>query len=186
VGSEEEGNSHTIEAELSRISPFLNTITRSTEAEIDVENPGSLLRPGMFVAVDILYGESRQATLIPISALYSDPVTGEVGAFIATALGTEVEPIEEVDPATLPPLTAPTEVQFKRVEVIAEGAMEVAVSGVEPGSWVVTVGQNLLSQGRGNARVRTITWERILALQKLQRQDLLRKVLDGQQAEEPA
>lgn len=178
------GEQQIIEAELSRISPFLNNVTRSTEAEIDVKNQKSLLRPGMFVSVDILYGESQQATLIPTSALYSDPITGQVGVFVATALGTEIKPIA-VDSNRLPPLTQPTEVQFKPVNVLAEGAMEVGVTGVEPGSWVITVGQNLLSQGRGEARVRTITWERILALQSLQRQDLLRKVLEEQHEENP-
>jgi hypothetical protein len=38
-----------IGAGLSRISPFLNNITRSTEGEIDVENDNNILRPGMGV-----------------------------------------------------------------------------------------------------------------------------------------
>lgn len=171
-------NKQVIEAELSRISPFLNNVTRSTEGEIDVQNEDNLLRPGMFVPVDIMYGESQQATLIPTSALYTNPTTGEDGVFIATALGTEIKPAEQQDSDSLPPFTDATEVQFKPIEVIAEGAMEVAVDGIEQGSWVVTVGQNLLSQGRGKARIRTITWERILAMQGLQRQDLLHQVLD--------
>src|SRR5699024_5173480 len=69
AGSEEDP--HIIEAKLSRISPFLNRITRSTEAEIDVRSDSSRLRPGMFVPVDILYGECRQATLLPTSAVYT-------------------------------------------------------------------------------------------------------------------
>lgn len=172
-----------LRAELSRISPFLNPVARSTEAEIDIANEEGLLRPGMFVAVDILYGESRQATLLPTSALYTNPNTGQEGVFIATALGSEVEPVVNPDaesdsPA---PLTEPTEVQFKPVEVIAQGRMEVAVTDVEPGDWVVTIGQQLLSVGRNQARVRTSSWDRILSLQGLQRQDLLKNVLDSQQ-----
>ncbi|NIT57320.1 MAG: efflux RND transporter periplasmic adaptor subunit, partial [Aliifodinibius sp.] len=62
-----------IEAELSRISPFLNNVTRSTEGEIDVKNTNNKLRPGMFVPVDILYGQSERATLVPTSAIYTDP-----------------------------------------------------------------------------------------------------------------
>lgn len=169
-----------LEAELSRISPFLNTVTRSTEGEIDVENDNNLLRPGMFVPVDILYGESQQATLIPTSAIYSNPNTDEQGVYIATSLGSEIEPAEQVDSDNPPPLTEATEVQFKPVDVIAEGRMEVGVEGLDPGSWVITVGQNLLSEGRGQARVRTSSWNRIMALQKLQRQDLLHQVLDRQ------
>lgn len=169
-----------IEAELSRISPFLNNVTRSTEGEIEVSNKNNMLRPGMFVPVDILYGESQQATLVPTSAIYNDPTTGEDGIFVATSLGSEIQPAERIDPQNPPPLTEPTQVQFKPVDVIAEGRMEVGVEGIDPGSWVITIGQDLLADGRGEARVRTSSWERILALQGLQRQDLLQNVLDRQ------
>jgi len=170
-------------AQLSRISPFLNNVTRSTEAEIDVKNQNNLLRPGMFVAVDILYGESSQATLIPTSALYTDPNTGSEGIYVATSLGSEVEVIEDTSRSDGPSaLTQPIDVQFQPVNVIAEGRMELGVSGVEPGSWIVTVGQNLLSQGRTQARVRTSSWDRILTLQGLQRQDLLQDILNEQKS----
>jgi len=169
-----------IEAELTRISPFLNNVTRSTEGEIDVQNTDSKLRPGMFVPVDILYGQSERATLVPTSAIYTDPNSGEEGVFVATSLGSEIQPAEQINPQNPPPLTGPTEIQFKPIDVIAEGRMEVGVEGIEPGNWVVTVGQDLLSSGRQQARVRTSSWERILALQGLQRQDLLQSVLDRQ------
>lgn len=181
-GSDVTLSSNVITAELSRISPFLNTVTRSTEAEIDVKNQNDALRPGMFVAVDILYGESSQATLIPTSALYTNPSTGDEGVFVATTLGSEVEAIEPDSSGEPAALTQPIDVQFQPVDVIAEGRMEVGVSGIEPGSWIITVGQNLLSQGRNQARVRTSTWERILTLQGLQRQDLLQKVLEDQKS----
>ena len=170
----------TIEAKLSRISPFLNTTTRSTEAEIDVDNEQNLLRPGMFVPVDILYGESDKATLIPTSALYTNPQTGEEGVYIATSLGMEVEPAKSVDPDNPPPMTEAVEVKFQPIDVLARGRMQLGVSGIEPGIWIVTVGQDLLSGGRGKARVRAINWDRVLTLQGLQRQDLLRRVLKQQ------
>lgn len=175
-----DANQQIIEAELSRISPFLNNVTRSTEGEIDVRNDTDRLRPGMFVPVDILYGESQQATIVPTSAIYTDPSTGEDGVFVASALGSEIEPAEQVDPDNPPPLTEATDIQFKPVDVIAEGRMELGVEGIDPGSWIVTVGQDLLSGGRGKARVRTSSWNRIMALQGLQRQDLLESVLDKQ------
>lgn len=175
---------HMLEAELSRISPFLNNVTRSTEGEIDVQNENNLLRPGMFVAVDILYGESEQATLIPTSALYTNPETGNEGVFVATSLGSEIDPVEQEEGSDdPPPLTEATEVQFVEIDVIAEGRMELGVDGIEPGSWVVTVGQDLLSEGRNQARVRASSWERILAMQGLQRQDLLQRILDNIEAD---
>jgi RND family efflux transporter MFP subunit len=170
----------TIEAKLSRISPFLNERTRSTEAEIDVENVDGLLRPGMFVPVDIYFGESEQATLIPVSALYTDPTTGQEGVFVATSLGSEIEPVSDSSgnsENTPGSMTAPTSVEFKPIQVLAQGRMEYGVSGLESGQWIVTVGQDLLSEGRTQARIRTMSWDRIYQLQQLQREDLLKEIM---------
>jgi hypothetical protein len=61
----------------------------------------------------------------------------------------------------------------------------VGVSGIEPGSWIVVVGQHLLSgqrtEGGPRARVRPVTWERLLELQGLQREDYLRQFMEKQQ-----
>lgn len=173
------GNEQEVSAELSRISPFLNEVTRSTEAEIDVNNDSGLLRPGMFVPVDILFGESEQATLIPVSALYTDPTSGEAGVFIATSLGSEIEPVSDTSGSSNGPgaMTEPTQVEFKPITVLAEGRMELGVSGVESGQWIVTVGQDLLSEGRNEARVRAMSWDRIYQLQNLQREDLLNEIM---------
>ena len=182
-----DGQKVPINAKLSRISPFLNEITRSTEAEIDVDNVNGLLRPGMFVPVDIFFGESQQATLIPVSALYTDPTSGEQGVFIASSLGSEIKPVSDTsnNGAVRPrSMTEPTPVQFKPVDVIAQGRMELGVNGLESGQWIVTVGQDLLSEGRTQARIRTMSWERIFQLQQLQREDLLKEIMqerDGAQ-----
>lgn len=180
------GETKTIDGKVSRISPFLSQLTRSTEAEIDIQNQDNLLRPGMFVPVDVHFGESEQATLIPVSALYTDPTTGEEGVFIATSLGSEVEPSNKTDsngtdsPA---PMTEPTTVEFKPINVLARGRMEVGVGGLQSGQWVVTVGQDLLSEGRTEARIRTMTWDRIFQLQLLQREDLLKEILQQNEDE---
>ncbi len=177
------GEQTAINANLSRISPFLNEITRSTEAEIDVENVSGLLRPGMFVPVDIFFGESEQATLIPVSALYTDPTSGEEGVYVATSLGSEIEPVSDSSGNSNDrprAMTEPTQVVFKPVKVLAEGRMELGISGLESGQWIVTVGQDLLSEGRTEARIRTMSWERIFQLQQLQREDLLKEIMqDG-------
>jgi len=176
-----------LNAKLSRISPFLNETTRSTEAEIDVNNVNGLLRPGMFVPVDIFFGESEQATLIPVSALYTDPTSGKQGVYIASSLGSEIEPVSDSsgnNSGSPRAMTEPTPVQFKPVDVIAQGRMELGVNGLESGQWIVTVGQDLLSEGRTQARIRTMSWERIFQLQQLQREDLLKEIMqerDGEQ-----
>jgi HlyD family secretion protein len=167
-----------ITAEVSRISPFLNSVTTSTRAEIDVRNPEEVLKPGMFVTVDILYGESRQAILIPNAALYDDPDTGEEGVFVATSLNNEIEPVDDVDPDNPPPYTSPTQVEFVPIDIIARGRQATGVSGLESGQWVVTLGQNLLSGSIKQARVRTVSWERILNMQETQSEELLKRIMD--------
>jgi hypothetical protein len=44
----------------------------------------------------------------------------------------------------------------------------------------VTLGQQLLSAADARARVRLLEWERVLALQSLQREDLMRSFLAKQ------
>ena len=161
---------------LSRISPFLEENSFSTVGEIDVAGEGGRLRPGMFVTVDVLYGESEQATLVPASALWEDPRSGTRGVYVAG--GSAIAPTSSSEiPAE------PRPVQLRPVEVVAEGRAQAGVRGVQPGEWVVVVGQNLLAGegGTAEARVRPTTWERVLRLQGLQREDLLEAYMDKQQ-----
>lgn len=177
---------------LERISPFLDEVTRSADAEIEIENPDHWLHAGMFVPVDLLYGESRQATLVPSSALFTDPNTGTVGVFIldkggpgagSAAASQEARAasarISQVDP---PALSDPVAVRFRPVGIVARGEMEVAVSDVQPGDWVVTIGQDLLSTGRNLARVEEVSWEHVMELQGLEPEDLLQEALQATKA----
>lgn len=159
-----------MDARLTRISPFLNQVTRSTEAEIELVNADGRLRPGMFVPVDILYGESELATLVPTSGLFTDPNTGREGVFVATQAPT-------VNPEFDDGFSDPVPVEFRPITVIARGAREVAVNRLEAGDWIVTLGQNLLATGRSQARIKTVSWDHVMDLQSLKREDLLAEVL---------
>jgi RND family efflux transporter MFP subunit len=176
----------TLIADVTRMSPFLSGESYSAEAEIVVANEERVLSPGMFVEVDVAYGESEQATLIPLSAIYEDPTTGARGVFVAPTLGSEV-PVELPDSYSTddpPPLTQPTPTAFRQIEVLAEGRQTAGVRGIQPGDWVVTVGQNLLStagEERVDARVRPMSWSRLMSLQRMQDTDLLYRVLERQQ-----
>ena len=176
----------TLVASVTRMSPFLSDETYSAEAEIVVENEERILSPGMFVEVDVAYGESRQATIIPLSAIYEDPSSGARGVFVAPTLGSEIS-VEMPDSYSAddpPPLTPPTPTTFRNIEIIAEGQQTAGVRGIQPGDWVITVGQNLLStagEDRVQARVRPMPWSRLMALQRLQDTDLLYRVLERQQ-----
>jgi len=173
----------TITAQVSRISPFLDENSFSTDAEIDTPNEGNLLRPGMFVNVAVLYGESQQATLIPNSALYEDPGTGAVGVFLASSLGTEIEPDEPRDGFPTE-LTEPTPVSFQEVDVIAEGRAATGIRGVGQNAWVVALGHDLLNMNLDeavDARTRALSWERVLGLQELEERDMLIEFMERQQ-----
>lgn len=159
-----------IRAELSRISPFLQEGSFSTLGEIDLDRPEDRLRPGMFVTVDVLYGETERATLLPTSAIWEDPRTGDRAVFVVTRAPPSHDALEES-----------REVARRDVEILAEGSGTVGVTGVEPDEWVVVVGQHLLARDEADeARVRPTTWERVLELQDLQREDLLEGFLERQ------
>jgi RND family efflux transporter MFP subunit len=166
-----------LRASMSRISPFLAPSSFTTTGEIDVLNRDGRLRPGMFVSVDVLYGESREATLVPTSALWQDPRTGARGVFVLAL----PEAIAEPAAAGVAELSQEAyAASFRPVEVLSAGRDAVGVSGVEPSEWVVTVGHNLLGGSATSARVRPARWERVIELQGLQREDLLRGFLDKQ------
>ncbi|MDY7092110.1 MAG: efflux RND transporter periplasmic adaptor subunit [Acidobacteriota bacterium] len=178
-----------LEATLTRISPFLDENSFSTVGEIDFDSPQAPLRPGTFVAVDVLYGESDRVTLVPTAAAWEDPATGVLGVYVLdSAQGLSAPPESasgaDADEASLPPLSEETyPVTLRPVEVLAEGRGMIGVTDVEEGEWVVTQGQQLLSGSAADelaARVRPASWQRVLNLQDLQREDLLRRFLAKQ------
>jgi len=177
------GGSPTIEAAISRISPFLEVESFSTSAEIDVPPKTTMLRPGMFVAVEILVGTSSVSTLLPASALWEDPLTGDWVVFVVTEDDGLTEPETPSDEVP----ARPRRVEARPVTVIADGGSRVAVDGVREGEWIVTLGQQLLQGsleavdgGSVSARVRPTSWDRILELAGLQREDLLERFLAKQ------
>ena len=166
---------------LTRISPFLHPVTHSTEAEIDLANPNNALKSGMFVTVDIFYGESEEATLVPLSALYENPLSGATGVYISRDSLNKIpdEPKEARGDANLTP---PVGFEFVPVEVVAKGRMVAGIRGVDPGVWVVTLGQDLFGGEDGEARVRPVSWAWVENLQNVQREDLIKDIVESKQA----
>lgn len=174
---EDSKNGHSVSAKVSRISPFLDPVAHTTQAEIDVNNKKGYLKPGMFVAVDIFYGESQRATLVPNSAIYQQPVSGETGVYVASSLGKEIKPVKTMNPGSDAALTEATPVKFVKIRLIARGRLESAVAGITSGDWVITVGQDLL-ENINTARIRPVTWDRIMSLQNMQQEDLLDSLMN--------
>lgn len=174
-----------IQAHISRISPFLNPLSHSTEAEIDVPNPDGRLVPGMFVTVDIFFGESAEATVVPLSALYEHPATGVTGVYASSeSLSIPASVLSGDKPGAA--LSDPVPFQFIPVDIIARGRMEAGIEGVEPDQWVITLGQNLLAGEDGKARVKRVDWDWITRLQNLQREDLMDEVIRNQDKKDRA
>jgi RND family efflux transporter MFP subunit len=172
-----------VPASLSRISPFLAANSFSTVGEIDIANPDRRLRPGMFVTVDVVHGASDPATQVPTSALWEDPASGVEGVYVAGGAA----PAEPAAAAPASGAASPTgqaaerTVTFRPVEVLAESRGATAVRGVENGEWVVTVGQHLLRADEpATVRVHAGTWQDVLALEDLEREDVLRAFLAKQ------
>jgi len=178
------GASEPFRAEISRISPFLQRSSFSTSAEIDVANQGDRLRPGMFVTVRLNYGSSHEAALVPLSAVREVPETGVIQVYVVEETSGLAEP--ETPGTDIPDKSR--RVVLRPVTLLAEGRGTAGLRGVEEGEWVVTLGQQLLDEARRSAgadtvqaRVRPTSWERVLGLQALQREDLLETFLDKQQ-----
>lgn len=180
-----------LQAQVSRISPFLEAGSFTTEARIDLPNPGGILSPGMYVDVDVFYGETEEATLVPNSALYEDPRTGRFGVFIAAELSPvppgdgelrlDLEP-ERSGPG--PGISEPTTLVFREIEVLARGREASGVNGIRDGEWVVVVGHDLIDANLDEevqARIRGREWDQIVGLQSLQQHDVLRRFMEKQQ-----
>ncbi len=66
---------------LVRLAPVLSEVSRQAKAEIDIPNPEGLLKPGMFVRVEIIYTEHKKVQAAPVAALVQRD--GKTGVFVA-------------------------------------------------------------------------------------------------------
>jgi hypothetical protein len=68
------------------------------------------------------------------------------------------------------------------VNVVARGRATSAISGAEPGQWVVTLGHRLLANADNQqAVVQPTPWQHILDLQQMQSRDLLDVIRNKQE-----
>jgi len=114
---------------VSEISPTLDTASRTMEIKVNVDNPGSKLKAGMFAKVRVITERKDNIVKIPVAAMVNR--FGEQYVFVA----------DSFDPA------AP--VARKRTIVsgiIIDGVMEVS-QGLVPGEEIVIRGQTLLEDG---------------------------------------
>lgn len=71
----------TFSGTLARLAPVLQEASRQARAEIDIPNPEGLLKPGMFVRVQIVYAQHPGVTVVPLPALLERD--GKTGVLVA-------------------------------------------------------------------------------------------------------
>ena len=135
----------------------------------------------MLITVDIYYGESEEATLVPLSALYENPLSGVTGVYVSQTM-LDREPVGQLKTDGSALLTDPIPFKFVPVDIVAKGRMEAGIRGVNPDEWIITLGQNLLGGQPGEARVRAVKWDWVQKLQHLQREDLMEEMVRKHQA----
>lgn len=115
----------TFSARIVRIAPFLRETSRQARVEMEILNPESLLRPGMFIRVKIEFAVYQDAVVVPLSALVNR--NGRQGVFVAD--------LQEKKARFLPVQVGVVNTEWAQV-------LEPALSGS-----VITLGHHLLEEG---------------------------------------
>ena len=111
--------------EIVRIAPLLRETSREARVELRVPNAGHVLKPGMFVRVQIEFQRHENATVVPLTALTKQ--LGQQGVFVADR--------QELKAHFVPVTLGIVNNEWAEV-------LEPPMSG-----WVVTLGQHLLEDG---------------------------------------
>lgn len=112
-------------ARVARIAPLLKETSRQARVEMEIPNPDNLLRPGMFIRVQIEFATYPDATVIPLNALVKR--NGQQGVFVAD--------LREMKARFLP--VKPGMANAEWVQILEPG-----LSGS-----VITLGHHLLEEG---------------------------------------
>ena len=110
---------------IARVAPLLKEAARQAKAEIDIPNPGLLLKPGMFVRVQIEFAKHEDAIVVPVTSLTKR--NHQQGVFLANT---------QTKKAHFVPVT---------LGIVSGEWAEVVMPSLS--GFVVTVGQPLLEDG---------------------------------------
>jgi RND family efflux transporter MFP subunit len=115
----------TFSGKVVRTAPLLKETSRQARIEIEIPNPDSLLKPGMFVRIRIEFDRHENATVVPLGALVKRK--GVEGLFLADPGGGTAR----FEPVTL--------------GIVDGNSVEILLPDLS--GWVVTLGQHLLEDG---------------------------------------
>ena len=113
------------EGRIARIAPVFRESTRQARVEVDIDNPGLRLKPGMFVRATVVLERAEDATILPEQALVRRG--GRDGVFVVSDDGASVS--------------------WREVEIGLRQDDRVQVYGDGLTARVVTLGQQLLDDG---------------------------------------
>ena len=110
---------------IARIAPLLKETSRQARVEIDLDNEKELLKPGMFVRVEIEFESHKDATVVPTKSIVKRE--GEQGVFLAD--------LENMTAHFMPVKTGIANIKFTEItDPVIDG-------------WAITLGQHLLEDG---------------------------------------
>jgi RND family efflux transporter MFP subunit len=115
----------TFDAHVARLSPQFQTESRQALVELRVSNPQGLLKPGMYVRIEIDLARADDATLVPVTA----PVRRQNQHYLFVAAEGQ------------------SKVKMVPVELGIQSGRFVQVKGLSVSGRVVTLGQQLLNDG---------------------------------------
>jgi len=118
-------------ARITNRSPVVNPRTGTSETEIMLSNGGGMLKAGMFARVEVVTEVHKDAVLMPLAATLTEVLPGR---------GVRVETSVFV-------IAGDTASERRVVLGLAGPTHFEVLEGLEAGEQVVTVGQNLLSDG---------------------------------------
>ncbi len=116
-----------VQGHVTAINPLVEEATRNIRIQATVDNPQELLRPGMFVDVDVIMPEREDVRMIPTTAVFYAPYSDSVFVVEKQAAG-DGQP----DGLTL-------RQQFVRLGA-QRGDYVAVLSGVEVGDQIVSTG----------------------------------------------
>lgn len=117
---------------LTSLNPDLDVTTRSVRVQATLDNPGELLRPGMFARVEVLLPDNQEVLVIPATAIFSAP------------FGSLVYVINE---STNAPNELVVQQQFIRTGR-RQGDFVSVQSGLKAGDRIVSIGMFKLRNGK--------------------------------------
>jgi RND family efflux transporter MFP subunit len=114
----------TFSGRVARVAPVLDPATRTAQIEVEIPNPGTRLKPGMYARVSLTIEQRANALTVPSNALVN--IEGRRGVFVAQD----------------------NRAAFRPVDVGIEDTARVEIlKGVKDGDRVVTTGAGALQNG---------------------------------------